>query len=45
MKAIYKNGYPLADDGRPYDGDIFEGITSMLESDIIAQTFGSPRPY
>ena len=50
IKAIYKNGYDMItnDKGKkvPFETDIFlDGIVPMIESSIIAQTFGAPAPY
>ena len=51
IKSIAKNGYPREYNEHkrrrlPYEVEIFsEGIAPMLESSIIAQTFGSPRAW
>ena len=47
IKAVYKNGYSriVNEKGKkvPYESEIFrEGVAPMVQSSIIAQTFGSP---
>jgi hypothetical protein len=50
IKAVFKNGYRRITnqegDKVPFESDIFaEGVAPLVQSSIVAQTFGAPAAY